>query len=195
MARKKNIKNSKDHIKSTSQVQNLAYQGFIQVHVMHGDKIISSKQYHNKGLSPLFKYICYALAGSYYSDLRPCKIKLFKCPYTGNEEINSNPSTFNWVNMRDTLSEASPYIVYDATPVVKTTESGYSTTFRFKIPFWWLYLKKFDVIGMYTDNNEACAYYLFTKEENTKWETQELEDTTGNYSLIVEWTMEVSNKA
>jgi hypothetical protein len=56
-------------------------------------------------------------------------------------------------------------------------------------------LKKFDVIGMYTDNNEACAYYLFTKEKNTKWETQELEDVAGNYSLIVEWTMEVSNKA
>ena len=60
-----------------------------------------------------------------------------------------------------------------------------------------LYRKTFNVIGFFTENNSACAYYLFTKDgsNSTKeWEPQELDDVTGNYSLIIEWTMEVSNK-
>jgi hypothetical protein len=90
----------------------------------------------------------------------------------------------------------SPYVVYDAAPVIKSLGTQCTTTFRFKIPFNWLYAKKFNVLGLFTENNTACAYYLFTKEsDGTKtWDTQELTDITGNYSLIVEWTMEVSNK-
>jgi hypothetical protein len=53
------------------------------------------------------------------------------------------------------------------------------------------------VLGLFTENNVACAYYLFTKDkaDNTKeWDVQELSDIVGNYSIVIEWTLEVSNK-
>jgi hypothetical protein len=50
---------------------------------------------------------------------------------------------------------------------------------------------------LFTEGNAPCAYYLFTKKNSDgskKWDTQELDDIAGNYSLIIEWTMEISNK-
>ena len=114
----------------------------------------------------------------------------------------TNPATFVWEDAykNSLLTEVSPYIVYDASPVISAAGEGYATTFRFKIPASWLYKKAFNVIGLFSENNTSCAYYLCTKPkgDDVEWDTtaltQELKDVTGNYSLIIEWTMEVSNK-
>jgi hypothetical protein len=197
MAKKRKEKATVETSKQVStQADTLSYQGKVKCQIMHGNKIISTKNYSNNGLPDLFKYISHAIAGTYYSALRPCKIALFSCATTGHY---ADPTSFNWEEAfkNKALVEASPYVVYDAAPIVVATNTGCSTVFRFKIPFNWLYRKTFNVIGFFTENNSACAYYLFTKEgsNSTKeWEPQELDDVTGNYSLIIEWTMEVSNK-
>lgn len=193
MAKKK--KSNQENI--STQINSLAYQGKVTFQVMRGNKIINTKKYLNSGLPDLFRYIGHALAGTVYSALRPCKIALFNCNTGGVLD----PANFNWdtAQNRGLLTPISPYVVYDATPVVLSTATGYSTTFRFKVPFNWLYSKDFNVLGLFTENNTACAYYLFTKDDGTGkkvWDTpgEELDDITTNYSLVIEWTMEISNK-
>lgn len=181
---------------TTTQVNSLSYQGIIKFQIMRGDKIISTKTHSNNGLPDLFKYISHALAGTYHSALRPCKVALFNCNTTGKYE---KPVAFNWneADSNNSLTEVSPYVVYDAAPTVEVTPNGYSTTFRFKIPFNWLYRKSFNVVGLFSENNSPCAYYLCTSgstPEDKQWDPENLNDITGNYSLIVEWTMEVANK-
>ena len=182
----------------STQINSVGYQGKVTFKVMHGNKVLSAKKYLNQGLPDLFKYLSYALAGTYTPAMRPCKIALFYC----NEDSHS-PANFKWSETFDnnTLLEVSPYVVYDSTPVVKATDEGYATTFRFKIPYNWLYKKTFNVIGLFAENNQACAFYLCTTdaitEDGTKykaWEAVELDDITGNFSLLVEWVTEISNQ-
>ena len=195
MARKTKKKTEQQKTLST-QVNSLAYQGKVKCQITSGNKIISTKYYSNSGLPDLFKYISYALTGTFYSALRPCKVALFDCNTKGTY---ADPAAFTWKSAIDdnALDEVSPYVVYDATPIVTASSESCSTTFRFKIPFNWLYKKTFNVIGLFTENNSPCAYYLCTEDGgNGKkiWAGDPLEDVTGNYSLIIEWTMEVSNK-
>lgn len=185
---------------ATSQKDSLTYQGKVLFQVLHGNKVISTKQYSNNGLPDLFKFIGFALAGSYYASLRPCKVALYDCITTGDPY--GDPTKFDWNDYlgHGALEIISPYVVYDATPVVKATKDGYSTTFRFKIPFNWLYKKTFNTLGLFNADNVACAYYLFTKEQATEdtvtkiWENQILDDQTGDYSIVIEWTLTISNK-
>jgi hypothetical protein len=197
MAKKQRVQKAKEL--TNNQASSLAYQGKVQFQILHGNKVISTKNYSNNGLPDLFKYISYALAGTYHSTLRPCKIALFH--YDPQNGQYKKPADFNWTEAlaNNVLSEASPYIVYDAAPVIKATAAGYATVFRFKIPFNWLYSKNFNVIGLFTENNSNCAYYLCTADgEDGKKEwaypLADIKDIVGNYSLIIEWTMEVSNK-
>lgn len=198
MARKKKVtKNSTEQKITTAQSHPLVYQGKVKIQVARGTKILSSKTYTNNGLPNLFKYISHALAGSYYPSLRPCKIKVLKYDRVGSDA--KTPTTFMWETDKQDLVEISPYIAYDATPIVKTTVNSYATVFRFKIPFDWLFARTFNIIGLYSEANGECAYFLFTKpdaetEGLVVWDTQNLGDETGNDSLIIEWTMEVSNK-
>lgn len=189
-----------------TQVDSLAYQGNVKFQILHGTKVISTKKYSNSGLPELFKFLGFALAGSYYPSLRPCKIALYDCVITGDYQ---DPTAFKWdeASSSGALEIVSPFVVYDATPVVKATAEGYSTTFRFKVPFNWLYKTTFNTLGLFNEDNTACAYYLFTEEETTgttttkKWLQQELGTDvdgvkaipTGDYSIVVEWTLRVSN--
>lgn len=185
---------------TTAQNNSISYQGKVKLQLLHGTKVISTHNYLNKGLPDLFKYISNALAGISYTTLRPCKVALFYCATETGAYMN--PATFVWEDAykNSLLTEVSPYIVYDASPVISAAGEGYATTFRFKIPASWLYKKAFNVIGLFSENNTSCAYYLCTKpkSDGVEWDTtdltQELKDVTGNYSLIIEWTMEVSNK-
>jgi hypothetical protein len=191
---------------ATTQVNSLAYQGNVTFQILHGRKVISSKKYSNSGLPELFKFIGFALAGSYYPSLRPCKVALYDCVTTGDYQ---DPTKFDWTKATGdgSLEVISPYVVYDATPVVKATAEGYSTTFRFKIPFNWLYKATFNTLGLFNDDNIACAYYLFTEDEEQadktiikKWATQGLGSgdgeviPTGDYSIVIEWTLKISNR-
>lgn len=195
----KRVKKTKTQKILPAQPNSLAYQGKVNFQILHGNKVISTKNYSNSGLPDLFKYISYALMGTFYSALRPCKVVLFDCKFTGPDEKYENPTSFVWETAykNNELDEVSPYIVYDATPVATAAVDSCSATFRFKIPFNWLYKKTFNVIGLFTENNSPCAYYLCTIDDtsgNKQWAREELPDITGNYSIIVEWTMEVSNK-
>ena len=138
MARKKKLNNvaMTEEISATTQKQTLSYQGNICIKTLRGNKVISTKNLKNAGLPDLFKFLSYALAGKFYPDMQPCKIKLYN--FTNTEDVT--PATFaNNLNsetlVRPFLKEASPYIFYDATPVVeKTSSNTYTTTFRFKVP-------------------------------------------------------------
>lgn len=180
---------------AASEIQNIKYQGNVCVKTMHGNKIINTKHFKNAGLPNLFKFISHALAGSFYPELRPCKVKLYR--YTNADNEDHKPANFNWEESwnKNQLRETSPFVVYDATPVVKFINNTYTTTFRFKIPYHWLFEKQYNVIGLFTEQDNYCAYYLFTKNgEGNEWEEQELEEAVGNFSLVIEWTMTVSNK-
>lgn len=193
MARKKKqvAKTPKIQKNINTSTQSLSYQGKVKIQVLNGKKVIATKNYTNSGLPNLFKYISHALAGNHYASLRPCKLRIFKCNPEGDF---STPADFNWDTAVENkqLIAASPYVAYDATPVVQKTAAGYTTTFRFKVPLNWLFIKSFNVIGLFNEHNEACAYYLFTAD--SAWDLQDYTEAVGNYSLIIEWAMEVSNK-
>ena len=183
---------------AASESQIIQYQGNVCVKTLHGNKVISTKNFKNAGLSNLFKFISHALAGNFYPELRPCKVKLYR--YTNADNEDHKPSNFKWDGKNgvwgsNQLRDVSPFVVYDATPVVKLENSSYTTTFRFKIPYHWLFEQQYNVIGLFTEQDNPCAYYLFTKDgEGNEWEEQELEDAIGNYSLVIEWAMTVSPK-
>lgn len=173
MARKR--KNKKQvaetvEVSATTNTQELRYQGRVKLQIMHGSRVISTRNFSNKGLPLIFKYISYVLAGQYYKDMRPTQIKLFNYKVDPND-TSTTPNNFSWDESK--LTAVSPYVVYDATPVVtavKNSEgkvSSYATTFRFKIPYYWLYSKTFNVVGLYSAAQEACAYYLFTNENDS----------------------------
>ena len=200
MAKKQTKHTAQANNVTATQNNSISYQGKVKLQLLHGTKVISTHNYLNKGLPDLFKYISNALAGVSYAPLRPCKVALFYCATdTGSY---TQPAAFVWEDAykNNLLTEVSPYVVYDASPVVSANGEGYATKFRFKIPANWLYKQAFNVIGLFSENNTSCAYYLCTEPdgEGVKWATkdltQELRDVSGNYSLIIEWTMEVSNK-
>ena len=92
MGRKKKIK------KVTNIIDNsVNYQGTVQVSLVHGDKVLSTQQYHNKGMLNLFKFLAYCLAGSTAEQLRPTKIKLFNLAETYLDQ-HTSPSQFNWAD-------------------------------------------------------------------------------------------------
>lgn len=200
MARKKKAKVATDSTVATTP-QKIEYQGKLCVKVMCGNKVVSTKSFTNTGLDNLFKFLAHSLAGSFYPDLRPCKIKLYN--FLGAYgEASESPDAFKFDTTSNQLEEASPYVMYDATPIVSkdSTSGNYKTTFRFKIPSTWLFNSKYNVVGLFSATNDPCAYYKFTTEKtvNTKtentWDNQSTEEIKGNFSLIIEWTMEISNK-
>lgn len=202
MARKKK-KINKDLVATGT--QNLGYQGKVLVKINHGNKTISTKNYSNSGTPLLFKFFCTALMGSYTEALRPCKIKLFSFPLA--EELGSdynNPGNFDWyTSFSDTVNApqgATPFITYDTTPKLKIKETSCEVTFHFRIPFSIISGSLIHMIGFYPNNTyrgaemDTSAYYLLTNEKGDKWEPIELSDVTGNFSIIIEWTMAVMNK-
>lgn len=191
MARKKKVEEPKVETAQetpkgdihASGIQNIGYQGSVTVKVMHGNKVVKTREYHNSGMPQLFKFLCAALAGNYSEALRPCKIKLFYYP----DASETMPPAFNWTNAF--LGDASiqpkavtPFIVYDSTPImrkVKDAEAAaagedsyyYTTTFHFRIPFTLISDTIIHMIGFFPNNVyagtevDAAAYYLFTTED------------------------------
>lgn len=233
MARKKKTNQIEKKLvsKITSPVTNLtgdqtiSYAGHVCVKVNHGNNTILTKHYHNSGMPNLFKFLCNCLAGEYTDKLRPCKIKLFS--YLAGDELpdeeKSKLENFNWVTNFSNPSivdeklnpyrpvSATPFIVYDTTPVVmykedpQTQNKYYETTFHFRVPFTLLSRNTIYMIGFFPNNayegNEAnaSAYYLFTEidDESKKavWKPLVLDESvTGNYSIIIDWTMSITNK-
>lgn len=196
MGRKK--KTTKE-IKKVEGSQNIGYSGKVTVSILRNNKPISSKTYCNTGRAPLFKFLCSCLAGTYRDSTKPCKIKLFN--YTGT----SAPSAFNWetADFASYMEQISPYITFDAAPVVKginadndtTTIDKYQVTYHFRIPDAYLVKGQVNVIALYSNDansqQEAVAYYKLA--ENNTWTPIDFTNATGNFSLVIDWTLVLKN--
>lgn len=205
-----NIKKSK--IKGqiiTQGSQGIGYQGKISIKIMRRNKVVKTLHYHNKGLLQLFKFIGYALAGTPIENLRPCKIKLYT--FQGNAP---QLSSFNWKASFNGESgtiipeDVSPFIIYDTTPIVKAVPENTlgqvdscEVTYHFRIPFSLISSDKIYLVGLYgqntysSNNGECCAYFLYTNDNGTDWNPLDLSDITGNYSLIIDWTLTIMNSS
>ena len=204
--------------------QDISYAGKVSIKVQRGNKTILTKQYHNNGMPDLFKFLCQALAGTYNDELRPCKIKLFCYDEANSNQENTQPSQFDWQEVFTETSligsdtskprNASPFVLYDTTPVVTKREikgvngnfkTSYETTFHFRIPGSLITTDLVHMIGLYSNyvyaglEKEACAYYLLTERDSENklyWAPLNLgeDKVSGNFSLIIDWTMSVTNK-
>ena len=210
-------KNKPDNIKKsnvkgqiiTQGSQGIGYQGKISIKIMRRNKVVKTLHYHNKGLLQLFKFIGYALAGTPIENLRPCKIKLYT--FQGKAP---KLSSFNWKSSFSGESGAvipedvSPFIIYDTTPTVKAIPENVlgqvdscEVTYHFRIPFSLISSNEIYMVGLYgqntysSNNGEACAYFLYTNDAGTDWDPLTLSDVTGNYSLIIDWTLTIMNSS
>lgn len=78
--KKKKTNSNSDISLHTSGEQNISYQGTVSVKIQRGNKVISSKTYHNSGMPNLFKFLANCLAGNINVNGKPVKIKLFEFP-------------------------------------------------------------------------------------------------------------------
>lgn len=215
MARKK--KKAQEDIVNNS-VQQIGYQGTVTITLKHGNRTISTKKYHNSGMPNLFKFLATTVAGNKAPSLRPVKIKLFRYPAAdvAQSQVDRyvSPTNFKWATAWDDHSlqpvSASPYVMYDTTPVIKYTKNEqtstiiddyhYETIFHFRIPFSYITESGIHLIGLFPDNviddsTEVSAYYKLTKDDDEDaWDPMLFDDLTGNYSIVVEWTLSFTNK-
>lgn len=223
MATKKKTKTKQEPIKDlhASGEQSIGYQGKVSVKIQRGNKIISSKTYHNSGMPNLFRFLANCLAGSISTNGKPVKIKLFEFPSKLINRENSNeiksPTEFNWNTIWGKDSSpivVSPFVSYDSLPLVtsgKSTENTdqakdaetpientyYSTTLHFRIPSSYLSGQSVHLIGLYpnsatSDKDDVLAYYLLT--DNNEWAPIDLSNITSTFSLIIDWTLAIKNK-
>ena len=197
MGRKKKAK------KVTNIIDNsVNYQGTVQVSLVHGDKVLSTQQYHNKGMIKLFKFLAYCLAGSTAEHLRPTKIKLFNLAEAYLDQ-HTSPSQFNWADAwaaTPGMIEATPYVTYSAAPVVEEKENSYEVTLHFTIPAAYISQNTVYVLGLYPNNTnsdieDVAAYYLCVKDVQGEkaWKPLNTE-VAANLSLLLDWTLSISNK-
>lgn len=200
MGRKKKIK--KEEVKQEETVvqgaQTINYQGSISLSINKGKKVLLKKKYHNKGMPNLFKFLANCLAGNYSGNLRPNKIKLFYNPDTSTSPSNWDWNTA-WGDNTTKPKAVSPYILFDATPVVETKENACQVTLHFRVPFSYISGDKINIVALYQsdasdDQSQVAAYYLLTDENNTWDGGIDLSEVSTNYSLIIEWTLIVANK-
>lgn len=190
---------------TVSGTQNIGYQGKINLSVKHGNRTIINKSFSNSGRCKLFKFIASCLAGSLSQQAKPVKIKLFS--YPGELRM---PNEFSWHDDSAYLTEVSPYILYDTAPTIRLKHdpnaSGgnddgdyYEVSFHFNVPFAYIAGAKIHAVGLYPNNaisttGDVYAYYLFANEQKTEWDAISIGDATGDFSLIISWTLSISNK-
>lgn len=179
----------------------ILYSGYVRVSLVGPNgKVLLQKESHNSGKSPLFEFLGYCLIGNYYSELRPCRIRLFT---KGNDESVATPKF-------DTDTCVSEAVLHEpGTPLAKG-EDAYQATYHFKIPYAFISL---DTTGsnaiiyklaLYSNKNSSngdigypSATYLFTNDTGTDWadadEAINLAGLQSNYSIIVDWTMTIKD--
>lgn len=176
----------------SSSVATIGYQGNLNIKVQRGNKIISNKTYHNTGSQLLFRFLCECLAGNYYEDLRPVKIKLFSGHDT--EKINE-PNT--WIN-EDTESATPLSITYSNVATVEESLSSneYSVSYEFKVPYTYIIRSVYKAAiysGNETDNTHWSAIFGFI--EDGAWDPIIISSADQQYyTLVLTWTMTISNQ-
>jgi len=179
----------------------LHYQGNVKVSIVKNKKVLSTNYYHNTGYINLFKFICNCLAGVYDDADRPCKIVLYTAAAEGGD-TPSNP------DFSSSLIRTATAIYISTSPVVKTNteETNYTVTYHFSIPYAFItttntekiykaaLLKNKVNLKYTTPSTELLASYCFTKNEGKDWDPITINKTeSGNYDLVIEWTMTIKN--
>lgn len=197
--------------------QYINYQGNISVSIVKNNKVLQTKKFHNSGMPKLFEFLAKALGGNTSEYLRPVKIKLFR--YPGADTTGGlTPTNFNWEvawnEGEQSPTAVSPYIWYNATPVIKktakTNTSGisattyaedyqYEVTFHFTVPAAYISEDTIHIVGFYpnsatNDIEDVSAYYLFTKDDGKLWDPIAISKISGNFSIFIDWTLIISNK-
>ena len=191
-------------------IQTVKYSGKVKVCIQRGNRTIFTKQYNNSGLPNLFRFLALALSGNYTNQIMPSKLKLFGAKTNVDMTSDSaKPNNFSWVNNfsgeKPILEGLSPFINYDTTPLVEQKVdtqnkdlSYFDVTFHFRIPSTLIGGNNIYAIGLFPNNiidgNEinASAYYLFAEGEN--WTPLIPEDTTGDFNLVIDWTLSLKNE-
>lgn len=174
----------------------ILYSGYVKISLVGpNNKVLLQKESHNNGKLPLFEFLGYCLAGNYYSELRPCRIRLFT---KGEGETVNNP-------VFDDKTCVSAAVLHEPGVLLDKTDKGCQVTYHFKIPYAFIALNlssKNSIIyklalysnrhGSDTDIGNPSAEYLFTNEGN--WvDPKDAIDLSSmkasNYSIIVDWTM------
>lgn len=188
-------KKSKEKEQTKTTTTNIKYKGEVSIKVKKGNKVLSSYKSHNDGQEKLFKFLADALAGSFTTDNRPCKLKLFKKAETGDDPTSPIFSTG---------TSMSNYIMYNTIPVPKEFSEdgkiGYSITYHFTIPSAYIEtgntaIYKLAIYPEVSSNIETdmCATFLFTNDSGTAWEPQQINSISGNIVLFIDWTMTIGN--
>lgn len=200
MGRKKKIivKQVQETPKTPNTTNSIAYQGTVKVSLMSGKKCLNTKTYYNTGCFKLFEFLCTTLGGNFNINSRPCQIMLF----TSTTDTPSTPLFSSSLSI-------TPYIIQDTTAVLDRTNEANnecSIIYHFRIPYSFIseangsasiYKAALYNINPSDTDTSKYAYYLFTKTTNgvTEWDPIVLQNlSTGNYSIILEWKMTLSNK-
>lgn len=193
MGRKKKIEETKVETKAEEIKKPLpatiGYEGKINVKVQRGTKTVSNKTYHNTGSNKLFHFLCECLAGNYYNDIRPVRIKLLK----GNTNESVTDMT-DWI-----LDPATPFsLTYANVAAVENGTNSYSTVFEFKIPYTYI-LDNVYKAAIYTENaatnKDWSAIFGFFNDTKTGWDPILVSNENKQYyTLVLTWTMTISNQ-
>lgn len=184
-------------------IESLDYTGSVCIKEFNGKELVRTTKFHNHGCLPLFRFFAKCLGGDYMSAnlLRPSKIKLFDClnrKFDPTSVDYMSPESFDFESA--SLSEVSTDFIYIDTNLKVSDDKA---TFRFSIPYAYLLGSWLSVIALYADSERQdtnpSAYYLLTKtttDQDSKtisWDPIDIKDKNHNYSLLIEWTMKISN--
>lgn len=179
----------------------ILYSGYVKISLVGPNgKVLLQKESHNSGKSPLFEFLSYCLVGNYYSELRPCRIRLFT---KGTNESISTPRF-------DSDTCVSEAVLHEPGTQLNKESEAYQVTYHFKIPYAFISL---DTTGsdaiiyklaLYSNKNSSesdldspSATYLFTNTAGTDWadaaDAINLAGLQSNYSIIVDWTMTIKD--
>lgn len=176
----------------------IGYNGNLSVLIKNGNRTISKKAYHNMGHVKLFQFICNCLAGTFTETARPCRIRLYKANNPNSFDASTESDRSTWTD-GDVVSS---FIYADTTTVPNapgdgTTTNAYQVTYHFRIPLAFIQDNIYKV-ALYSQIGSAfddiCASFFFTNSNETAWDPIIISNLRGNFSVIIEWTMTVSNK-
>lgn len=195
MARKKKEIKEKAEIKSTG---GIGYQGRVSVKVMNGKKVIASRTSHNTGCAKLWEFICKCISGSFIWNERPCRLALFGLLDSDDKPDNpkfTNDSLISSIIPVQIVSPLQEAVDESGQPI-----DGKQVVFSFSIPSTYIFGTEIYKLALcpqtitdFTSKDDLDAYYLFKNDEGN-WVPFDLEDFRGNFSLVVEWTMVITNK-
>lgn len=183
---KTNTTDEQSKAQSPQVIQNIGYSGNIVVKVVKGKKTVATIKSHNAGGIDLWHFLAMCIAGDYRgaSDLRPCNVELY-----------------NRASGTDT--SASARVLVDTSADINSDSSGnagaitgYTTTLHFKIPSTYITTSsKINVLKLYgsTPSKTGGVDNICAEVELSDTEAIDPASYSGQYSLIVEWTLEVKN--